>query len=305
MNVARLAPALLLFFLLGAVHADQPFSGTIVASSRCISCCIEGYPAEYIITINNPQPYVYRIKEYWVQSISARTVNGTRFRNQNVRLGMHNSTTFFIDADLPEPTNNSFSFQACIIYNYTTDAFLEQEEQVCGRILTKTIYEKDIYFGVSICCSDNDCEYNEYCLNNYTCSPLSCGSSEYVGPNHRCVPFECIVDGDCNESSTCVGNVCAPIICDGTIVDRQCHSTISSTFFNVFDFLATNSAALGLVIFIVIFLVVLLWFVRSGGEGKKGEGEKKDKKGKKKGKKKSKKKEEEDRFVPLIELPQE
>ena len=292
---------LLIMSLSGVALADQPFSGSIVASSRCLSCCIEGYPAEYIITVNNPYPYVYAIEEYWIQSVSGMIVNGTRFRNQNVRLGMHNYTTLTINANLPSSINNSFSFQACMIYNYTTDVFLPEEEEYCGSINVKTIYSRDIYFGVPICCSDSDCGANDYCMSNYTCGLLSCGSCEDI-IDHRCVGYECCDDGYCNDTSTCVSNVCTPVPCDGVVIDRQCQSSIAGAFFDLMGFLTGNSAVLGVVIFIVIFLVVLLWFVRSGGE--KGPEEKGGTKGKpKKGEKKGKEKKEGPEYVPLVELP--
>jgi hypothetical protein len=308
MGAAKILPAVsLLLLMFGVVSAGPPFSGNIITAASCTDgCCIESYPAEYIITLDNPVGYAYTITEYWIQSVSARTVNGTRFRNQNILLDMHSQLTLNIDADLPEPSNNSFSFQACILHNYEeTPGYMVNDTEVCGDITVKTIYPMEIYFGTEICCTDTVCGSTEQCLNNYTCSPLTCGSNEYID-NHRCVPHECMVDTDCNETSTCMAYGCRPIICDGTIVNRECHGTITGAVFSFFDIIMENLVIIGLVVFIVVFVIALVWFVRLEGNGKRP-GDKGGKKKGKEGKKKSKKKEEpaEDESVPLIELPEE
>jgi hypothetical protein len=309
MDAAKLLTSFsLLLLMVGVVNADQPFTGNIITAASCSEvCCIEGYAAEYIVTLDNPYAWTYTITEYWIQSVSARTVNDTRFRNQNITFSPHSQLTLNIDASLPEPINNSFLFQACILYNYIdTSSFPVYNAERCGDITVKTIYPRDIYFGTEICCTDGACESTEQCLSNYTCSSLTCGSNEYI-ENHMCVPYECTVNEDCNETSTCMAYGCRPINCDGTIVNRECHGTITGAVFSFFDLIIENLAIVGLVIFIIVFVIALIWFVRLEGNGKKP-GEKKGKKGKK-GKKKGKKKEEdeseEDKFVPLIELPEE
>lgn len=332
---------LLLFTL---VIAGPPFQGDLDVIGRCQTCCIETYPINFTITIDNTNSaYYYYVKEYWVKTEGGTTL-GDRVRYQNITIPQHTVVNLYINSYIPPVLNNSFGYKVCIEYMYIDNYNIEREEELCSILSNKQAFPISDYFGKEICCKGDDCAADERCSGGYTCHKLDCGSCQYI-LNHNCYDHDCCDNSACNQTSTCVSNVCTPINCAGEIVNQTCigflglpamslPEWISGIFGEeIATFIETNMIMLILgVVFVIIFIGLIFWLFKGGKpDAKKKEGlqaapkitlggeditkekpkkkttkkkESKKKSEKKKGKKRGGEEESGPEYVPLVELPE-
>jgi hypothetical protein len=265
--------------------AGPPFEGNLNVIGRCASCCIETYPINFTITIDNTNSaYYYYVNEYWVATESGTRLNSVK--NQNITIPQHTIVNLYIDSNIPTVLNNTFGYKVCIRYNYFDDYDLFRETERCSILSTKQAFPISNYFGKEICCRSEECAGDEKCTTSYVCQQLNCGSCQYI-LNHNCYSYECCANSACNSTSTCVNNVCTLIECAGEIVNQTCigflglpviglPEWISGIFGeDIASFIETNLIMLILgIVFLVVFVGLIIWLFRGGPGGEKKKPEK-------------------------------